>query len=107
MSQHIFLTTHPEHGKLEVLAGWDRPLQGFFMHIEKLEAPEGEDGAVPYLYDNLDDDKLPLGGLSRSFDYFLPILKQHGIEVPAAMIEDIKADGAVNMGNKVRRWGFA
>lgn len=102
MSQHLFRMDHPKYGHLEVMAGWDRPLQGFFMSIELLDAPEDEDNC--YLYSNLDDENLPIGGFARSFDYFLPILQRLEINLPAEMIADIESDGRANMGNKQRNW---
>jgi hypothetical protein len=106
MSQHRLRTTHPKHGRIDLLAGWDRPLQGYFLTIELIDAPDGPDGETPFLYTNLGDDNLPLG-MADSFDYFAPILARLDITLPAAMIADIKADGAANMGNKERNWEAA
>lgn len=93
MSQHIFKAVLNGE-KIEVLAGWDRPLQGFFLVIERIGPADRPIG--PYLFSNLDmGEPHP-----KSFDYFRNVLDEFGIRVPQEMVDEIVRDGAVNKGNK-------
>lgn len=103
MSQHKFVTQHPAHGRVEVLAGWDRPLQGYFMVVEKMDVDEDAEEEA-YVYSNLADPNLPVGGMADSFTYFVEVLARLGIRLPARMIADVMADGRENVGNKTRDW---
>jgi hypothetical protein len=95
MSQH-FCTTTMGSKTVEVLMGWDRPLQGFFMVIHDLEAPVEDDGLI---FSNLDE---PVSH-PQVLDPFTDKLEELGIRVPAAMIEEVKDDQMWNVGNKMRR----
>ena len=96
MSQHIFKTTSFGR-KCSVLMGWDRPLQGHFLVLENLDSEkEG------YLYDNLSDPKLiEWGGHPPTVDYFVEKLAEFGISPPETMIQAIKEDARLNVGNKL------
>ena len=100
MSRHTFHTEH--NGRpVEVAAGWDRPLQGFFMTVLYTDDPE--DQAVQdyeYAFNNL-TQLLPH---PRTFDGFADILASLAIALPEGMTDDIIKDGRVNMGNKIRNW---
>lgn len=97
MSRHILKTTY-NNRPVEVTAGWDRPLQGFFLTVLYLDTPDTVE--YEYAYNNLDTtDPWP-----RTFDRFADTLHTMGIALPPAMIDDIRADGRANMGNKVREW---
>lgn len=93
MSQHVFRTTLNGQ-KIEVLAGWDRPLRGYFLVIGLIGHKDMID--EPYLFSNLDIPE----SHPKSFDYFREVLEEIGICVPQEMIEEIIRDGAVNKGNK-------
>lgn len=96
MSQHWLKTTH--QGKLvTVMMGWDCPLQGYFMTIFIDNTDDKEDS---FLYNNLDLDLAH----PKTLDPFIQALDELQIKVPAEMIEDVKRDGELNMGNKVRNW---
>ena len=92
MSRHYFKTKYS--GKpVEVLMGYDRPLQGFFMVIDYLEEPEEDDG---YIFSNLwQDDPHP-----KTLQPYLEKLEELKISVPPEMIIEIEKDGRENMGNK-------
>jgi hypothetical protein len=97
MSQHFFTTTH-EGRPVELLMGWDRPLQGFFMLVSRGDAGDDE---VEYLYCNLDDHALVrCGGLPAAMDHFVVQLRALGIEVPPAMLAEVERDAEVNAGNR-------
>jgi len=93
MSQHVF-ETMLNGEKIEVFAGWDRPLHGFFLVIERLDLEDRNTGS--YLFSNL-CMKEPH---PKTFDYFRNVLDEFGIRVPQAMIDEILRDGAENKGNK-------
>jgi hypothetical protein len=93
MSQHVF-NAMLNGEKIEVLAGWDRPLQGFFLVIQRIDP--GDRPIGPYLFSNLDmGEPHP-----KSFDHFRNVLDEFGIRVPQEMVDEIIRDGAVNKGNK-------
>lgn len=94
MSQHVFRTTLDDGRSVEVLSGWDRPLQGFFLVIEWLNAPK--DTEEPYLFSNLNMEE----SHPKAYDYFRKVLAEFGIIVPQQMIEEILRDGEENKGNK-------
>ena len=88
MSQHYFDTVAKDK-ELRILAGWDRPLQGFFVVVMD------SDGEV--LASNLER---PVSH-PKDFNALLPLLDQFGVVLPPEMVEEIIDDGASNMGNRV------
>lgn len=103
MSQHVFTTTH-EGSAIEVLMGWDRPGQGFFMVVEKIDIDEKDDADLDddaYIYTNLYDPELiENGGVSHNLDHFVKKLEELEIVVPEAILANVQADGEDNVGNK-------
>ncbi|AUR52060.1 hypothetical protein [Aquella oligotrophica] len=89
MSQHHFYTTHQSQ-KTHVLMGWDRPLQGYFMVIEK-----GEMQDEPYWSNLSQEESHP-----KTLLPFIVVLEQLNIKIPQRMIIEIMEDGANNAGNK-------
>ena len=89
MSQHYF-STHHEGVETTVLMGWDRPLKGYFMVIEKVD-----DEDLPF-WSNLDC----VESHPDSLDPFLAVLDQLGIKLPPQMILEVLDDAVQNMGNK-------
>ncbi|MGL6262150.1 hypothetical protein [Vibrio sp. WXL103] len=88
MSQHIF-----KHQQFEVLCGWDRRLQGFFLVIES-------DAQDEPMYSNLyEDNPHP-----TTFVPFEAVLKRFGIAMPKGLKDALEADQAANMGNQVTNW---
>ncbi len=88
MSQHTFI-----HADLKILCGWDRPLQGYFLVIEK-------DGFDEPYYSNLyEDNPHP-----SSFDVFLIALSRFGIDLPEGLIEALEQDKSENIGNALTAW---
>ncbi len=95
MSRHTFKTTFDSR-PVEVAAGWDRPLQGFYMTV--LYTDDTAD--YEYAFSNLEmTQSHPL-----NFDEFRDVLHNLGITLPQAMVDDIIKDGSLNMGNKIRDW---
>lgn len=92
MSQHYFKTTY-QGEPVTILMGWDRPLQGFFMVIEK---PQRKDDDERYLYSNLnEEDSHP-----KSLKPFLDVLRVFQIVLPGEMIHEVLEDKMINCGNK-------
>ena len=91
MSQHINFTSH-NNELTSVLMGWDKPLQGFFMVIDKPDL-----GLDEPFWSNLNDHN---PNYPKTLYSFLKILFKLKITVPKQMIDEILADGEQNMGNK-------
>ncbi len=92
MSQHYFSNSH-----YDVLVGWDRPLQGFFLVIDE----EHSDGNMPLtVYTNL-CEKVPH---PKTFDHFESVLKRFGVELPNALMEELLVDQKIQAGNKMVFW---
>ncbi len=93
MSRHTFETNYKGE-KIQVVAGWDRPLQGFFMTIEKITASDND--ADNFILDNIiEENPYP-----QSFAPFIRVLTELNIAIPAQMIDEIIADSTANIGNK-------
>jgi len=99
MSQHWFFCTTEKHGEVGVLAGWDRPLQGFFLTIELVKGLDGKDSEDEFLYSNLDDTV----SHPKAFGPFDEVLARFGIKIPEQMRKEIVRDGVMNTGNKYVR----
>ncbi len=91
MSQHIYFTSH-NNELTSVLMGWDKPLQGFFMVIDKPDL-----GLDEPFWSNLIDH---IPNYPKTLDSFLKVLSKFKISVPKQMIEEVLADGEQNFGNK-------
>jgi hypothetical protein len=99
MSQHNYATTYAGQ-PVNIMMGWDRPLQGYFLVIELSESRA--EGCV---YSNLEDPALfPCMGMPDSLDHFLEKLDELNIAVPQAMIQQIEVDAALNVGNRYVRY---
>ena len=91
MSRHMF--TAPNG--IKVCMGWDRPMQGFFMTLEKPSA-ESED-QFDYIFNNMDQaDPNP-----KSLTGYLDELSRRGIILPDYMVSELIADAEHNVGNKI------
>lgn len=93
MSKHLFKTKY-QNEPIIIHMGWDRPLQGFFMFIERPNC-NLEEGR--YLYSNLDNEESHPKRLSP----FLEVLRGLGLVVPDPMIDEVLADKTINCGNKI------
>ncbi len=115
MSQHLIEAVTKEGQSVMVTLGWDRPLGGYFAVVEKKrialgegsgafaqndDDQGGEDENSHFVYCNLDDVELADSyGMSSDVDYFVGVLEQLGINLPATMLEAVRRDGEMNMGN--------
>jgi hypothetical protein len=111
MSQHFFHAVVEGH-PVQVMMGWDRPLQGYFMSIERTDLPpvtlaeSGDDAAARPLEDEFEDelvwDSMSLPNpFPRSLAVFRAKLAELGIRPPAGLFEAVEADARVNAGNRV------
>lgn len=113
MSQHSciseFTTLTGKKVDVDVLMGWDRPLQRHFLVVEILdpdlevfteEIPESLRGSSNLegegiLYSNLIDSKA-----AADLDYYVDKLKELKIAVPDSMIEGCRVDKENNDGDR-------
>lgn len=101
MSQHTVVAKY-EGKDVEVLAGWDQPLQRFFLVIEYVNDEDiPEDNPEGIVYSNLYDEALLKDvNAEKSFEYFKSKLMELGIVIPVSMIDEVEEDGRLNVGNK-------
>lgn len=97
MSQHILRTTTANGQKVEILLGWDRPLQRCFMVVETMEQQDGDED--DYLYDNLSDPAAMEG--DPGLDYFRRKLAELEIAAPETLFAEVAKDKANDNGNRV------
>ena len=97
MSRHFYKTTH-EARPIEVLIGWDRPLQGFFMVIQWLDVADEDDDESEIVYSNLNDASLQPAWPS-TLTPFIRQLETLNIAVPQKMLQSVLTDGESNVGN--------
>jgi len=72
MSQVTFKTE-----QAEIVAGWDRPLRGFFLSVFN---PDGDEDHGSF-YESLGDHQTH-GGFLPTVDYFKAVLTRLGIQAP-------------------------
>lgn len=90
MSQHILHTVDRKGRRVVVTMGYDRPLNYVFCTIfterEKL------------IYSNLDDANA--GCTMQDVEYYRPILRRFGIQVPELMFMEVLWDQGMRVGNR-------
>ncbi|GGG87118.1 hypothetical protein [Edaphobacter dinghuensis] len=91
MSQHIFHAVDRKRRKVTVTMGYDRPLNYVFCTICS------EKGKM--LYSNLGDTNA--GCTNQDVEYYRPILRRFGIQVPELMFMEVVWDQAMQVGNRV------
>lgn len=99
MSRHYFKTVRKGF-PITVVIGWDRPMDYFFMFIEKpteliddAMKVESED----FLYHNLHESD-PFG---HDLDYYSTVLRHFQISVPESMFIEVHLDRERHTGNRV------
>ncbi len=95
MSQYHYFIKH-NNEITHVQMGWDRPLQGFFLVIEK------ESDLDEPFWSNLNQKV----SHPKILDPFIKVLKELKIEVPSQMLDELLLDKVNNMGNKVIVYGM-
>jgi len=94
MSQHILSTTTNRGRKVTVTLGYDRPLNYVFCTVM------GTNGDA--IYSNLSDEMA--GTELQDVEYFKPVLRKLGIDAPEAMFDEVRADQALRVGNRVEHY---
>jgi len=93
MSQHIYPSAYKGQ-PVNIVVGWDRPLRGFFLNVELVEA-EG------FVYTSCGDPQLVWSrGFAESLTPFNEKLDELGLSLPLAIIEQVELDAATNAGNR-------
>jgi hypothetical protein len=92
MTQRILKTSINECA-VNVLMGWDRALQYYFMVINYVDSDDEP------LYSNLDDDDAGIN-IKNELPYFLKKARSFNIKIPEAMIARLQADKTLNLGNE-------
>lgn len=90
MSQHRY-RFKKDGAEVEVLMGWDRPLQHVFMVVEDLSDESGD-----YLYSNLYEPNMS----ALTLEYFRGVLDRLQIQVPESMFQEVEIDRRNNAGNR-------
>jgi hypothetical protein len=102
MSQHFYNTQFQEKD-IQVMLGWDRPLQRFFLVItyQNEQDYDEDDDFGEVVYSNLNDKNLPDGDPKyQSLDYFKSVLSYFEILLPNEMLLNVYKDKLNNEGNK-------
>ncbi len=89
MSQHSYSLKHNGE-ETNIMMGWDKPLQYFFMIIEK------ESDIDEPFWSNLNQ----LEPYQKNLNFYLKILNELNIKLPPQMIEEVMEDQINNIGNK-------
>ncbi len=99
MSQHLFETRTSSGLNVEVLIGFDRPLNGYFLVVANIASLDPNDA---FVYSNLDDVELvDLGGITLNLEHFKGKLALLGIELPESIESEVRLDRAQRLGNRV------
>lgn len=80
---------------VRVTLGYDRPLNEFFLQIERIGA-RAELGHPPFLYASLDD---PFNG-GDDLDYYRDKIEKFGLVVPESAFQAVEEDAARGVGNR-------
>jgi len=93
MSQHFYKTTY-KNRPVEVVMGWDRPTQEYFLWIEYSDLHEDEE--EEFLWHSMDCHV----AFPEEIAFILRVLTDFKIQVPSAMIRAVEEDCLQNVGNK-------
>lgn len=93
MGQHIYKIRHQGKVPVTIRAGWDRPLQQFFMVVELDDERYHTEENNGLLYSNLDDDA---ASDCQDFKYFEQKLANYDLVLPVAMAKAVRYDMIMN-----------
>lgn len=91
MTRHYF-DTHYAKQLVRVTLGYDRPLNSFFMQVQRLGNTDD-----PFIYSSAGDPE----ALQHDPDDFAAKLVKLGISVPSSLFEEVWTDGAERRGNRI------
>lgn len=106
MSQHLFdaVATQTDHnptpGPVNILCGWDRPLQHHFLLIEDMSIEAKQQEYPVYLFDNLMERRMGSMDVADVMD----TLAQFGVMAPNGLREALHENQLRNVGNEVKHW---
>lgn len=80
---------------VRVRLGYDRPLNEFFLQVERVGADSGQ-GHSPFLYASVDD---PFN-TGDDLDYYREKLEKLGLIVPESLFQAVEEDAARGVGNR-------
>ena len=101
MSQHYFDTFHKGY-PITVLLGWDRPMDYFFLVVEKPTELIDDTMKVEsddFLYSNLHESD----PFNHGLDYYREVLRHFQIGVPESMFIQVQRDRERYTGNRVAK----
>jgi hypothetical protein len=96
MSQHFFTAKHDDRD-VDVLIGWDRALQSFFLVVTLIDPVDYEDETI---YSSVTDEEIGVFE-TKPLDYFKDKLTSLGLELPTLISEQVITDACRNVGNRV------
>jgi len=80
---------------VRIRLGYDRPLNEFFLQVERIGADPGQ-GHSPFLYASVDD---PFN-TGDDLDYYREKLEKLGLVVPESLFQAVEEDAARGVGNR-------
>ena len=80
---------------VRVRLGYDRPLNEFFLQVERIGADPSQ-GHSPVLYASIDD---PFNS-GDDLDYYREKIEKLGLVVPESLFEAVEEDAARGVGNR-------
>lgn len=101
MSRHYFDTFHKGY-PITVLLGWDRPMDYFFLVVEKPTELIDDTMKVEsddFLYSNLHESD----PFNHGLDYYREVLRHFQIGVPESMFIQVQRDRESYTGNRVAK----
>lgn len=105
MSQHKMKTITADGTPCEVLIGWDRPMAGYFLVVERSDCPPDASDDIAYLFDNL---RQPFPNAHpRSLGPFLEVLGSLGIQLPEPLQHRLTMDRESQVMNQLTYWSPA
>lgn len=99
MSRHYFNTSHRGF-PVTIILGWDRPMNYFFLVIEKPDELIDDTALVEdddFLYSNLHE----IDPFGHDLDYYRDVLRHFQIDVPESMFIEVQHDAERNVGNRM------
>ncbi len=96
MSRHYFDTFHKGY-PINVVLGWDRPMEYFFLVIEEQNTSADNPMTFDLLYSNLQESD----PFNHDLDYYREVLRHFQIDVPESMFIEVERDRERNTGNRV------
>lgn len=95
MSLHVVTLTRQNGEEATVAIGYDRPLD--YVHCRVVDTKNSK-----VLYSNLSDPNA--GTFQPDVRYYVPVLESFGLQIPEVMYDQVEADAAAHVGNRLVRY---